>query len=93
MQLQRVGTHKTSIVHKNGVLSVTYHSTEVVRVTGHYITLATGGWKTNTTKARMNQTSNEFDLGYRVYQKAGEWFVEFRSVVIPFEGDELTLVK
>lgn len=58
-------------------LSVTLYNTEVVRVERDRITLDHGGHKTVTTKARMNQASNEYGLGYTVYQKQGEWFVAF----------------
>ena len=39
------------------------------------VVLRDGGWKSLTTKLRMNQASNQFSLGYTVYQKARRWFV------------------
>lgn len=37
-----------------------------------------GGWKTATTKMRMNQFSAEYcDGAYSVYQEKGEWYVVF----------------
>jgi len=36
----------------------------------------TGGWYTPTTKNRMNQTLNQFGIPLRVFQKAGQWFIE-----------------
>lgn len=75
-----IGKHKT-IVESNretGVLSVRYHNTEVVRRgPDGMITLNTGGWRTKTTKTRMNQASIEFGLGFYVYQENFGWFVEF----------------
>tara|TARA_R100000988_G_scaffold92895_1_gene57046 strand:+ start:186 stop:548 length:363 start_codon:yes stop_codon:yes gene_type:complete len=57
-----------------------YHKTPVVRVEttehGDIITLNTGGYKTVTTKARINdffRYSSEHDVG--VYQKDYEWYV------------------
>ena len=55
---------------------VTYHQTEVVRYHGgNEFTLDSGGWRTVTTKRRMNQAAQHWGRGFRVYQKAGEWFV------------------
>jgi len=41
----------------------------------------------------MNQASNEYDLGYQVFQKKGKWFVDFKGDTIPFEGKTLVLKK
>ena len=83
----------TSVVCTNGRISVTYHNTLVVEVTPTHIHLDTGGWKTNTTRTRMNQASNQFNLGYQVYQKDFAWFVDFRGVTYPFTGSTLSLTK
>jgi hypothetical protein len=76
------------------MVSVRYHATEVVRVdrgTG-LVVLNSGGWRTPTTKTRMNQASRQFDLGYLVSQIQGEWRVQLPDgVSIPFE-DGMTLV-
>ena len=53
--------------------------------------LNTGGWPTVTTKARMNQTANQYDLGFTVYQKDFNWFVQTAFAIIPFDGSILTL--
>lgn len=57
--------------------AVTYHETEVARIDGDTVTLDSGGWRTVTTKRRMNQASKEWGRGFRVYQEKGEWFVWF----------------
>ncbi len=76
-QQHRIGRVATSVKGrmKNGLLSVVYHATEVVKVEDGFITLDHGGWLTTTTKTRMNQASNQFGLGFYVFQKAGEWFI------------------
>ncbi len=71
-----LGTHKTTVRRKDGVLSVVYHATEVVRVEHKRVTLDSGGWETHTTKNRMNQASKQFDLGFTVFQKAFQWYVD-----------------
>ena len=76
-QQSTIGTHKTTKARIDNKLIVTYHSTAVVLIKNNrYVTLNSGGWYTNTTKTRMNQASNEYGLGYRVYQKDWDWFVE-----------------
>lgn len=78
-QLQQVGTVATSIFTEDGYTRVIYHNTTVVRFNNTLIELNSGGWQTATTKTRMNQASNQFDLGYQVYQKDFTWFVDFKG--------------
>ena len=44
-----------------------------------------------TTKARMNQVSSQFDLGYYVFQKNFEWFVDYNNAVSPFWADVMII--
>jgi len=90
-QTQKVGKVFTSITKIDGNIVVKYHNTDVVAVNNGKITLKTGGWWTNTTKTRMNQASNQFGLGFHVYQKAGEWFVTYNGETIPFTDEKLTI--
>ena len=83
----------TSVVCTNGRITVVYHKTRVVDVTPKHITLDTGGWKTATTKLRMNQASAQFNLGYSVYQQKGQWFVSYRGVTRQFDQDEIVLER
>ncbi len=79
MRMNELGKTATTVREKDGVLSVVYHQTEVVKFDRNtsILTLDTDWHFTATTKARMNQASNQFDLGYRVYQKDFNWFVSF----------------
>lgn len=85
----KVATHVWSD-NVNGTF-VRYHNTVVVEFTPEKIRLNSGGWRTATTKLRMNQTSNQFGLGFSVFQHKRRWYVdigvfgssEFRR--IPFE--------
>ena len=96
-QTRTIGTTATTIGrNENGAMVVRYHATPVVTVNpGGLITLNTGGYFTHTTKSRMNQAANQFDLGYQVYQKAYAWFVVRRLAdgswdwdnPIPFDGN------
>lgn len=75
-------TH-TQISHGE-VTVVRYHDTDVVAFGRNTIILDSGGWKTNTTKLRMNQASNEYHLGYQVFQLLGKWYVAYRGKTIDF---------
>ena len=83
-QTHTVGTHKTSIVQLEGLTSVVYHNTPVVQFNSDEIVLDSGGWDTRTTKTRMNQASNQYGLGFEVYQVNYTWYVEYKGETIPF---------
>ena len=96
-QLRKVTGVATSIRMEQGKTIVRYHSTDVVTVYPNgNVKLDTGGWRTATTKVRMNQASAQFGLGFRVYADKGEWYVSFppdwsKEGRIAFDGDTLTL--
>jgi hypothetical protein len=96
-QTTRIGSHKTSVfTDTDGFTKVIYHSTPVVKFNHAKIILNHGGYKTITTKLRMNQTSNQFNLGFRVYQKDFDWFVQLLpfnngNKPIPFDSRELII--
>jgi len=89
--INRVGSHKTYIRSSGQSIIVRYHNTDVVKFTPKTITLNTGGWKTNTTKTRMNQASNQYGLGFSVSQVKGVWYVSHKGKKIPFKGNTLKL--
>lgn len=89
-QQHRVSGVATKIRQDGSYTVVSYHSTDVVKFNSDKIILDSGGWLTNTTKTRMNQTSNQYGLGYNVYQKNHNWFVRFKGKDIPF-NDGMTL--
>lgn len=78
-QIQTIGKHKTTVKTTNGETVVRYHETDVVVFNDIVIQLNSGGWMTATTKLRMNQASNQFNLGYRVFQKDHVWYVTLPS--------------
>lgn len=80
-QQYKVGKHATTIRKSENYLAVRYHATDIVKADDEDIVLDHGGWCTPTTKTRLNQASNQFDLGYHVYQKDGDWFVEYKGKV------------
>jgi hypothetical protein len=94
-QLQTIGKVATSVKRDEmGILRVTYHATDVVTVfPDGEIVLNTGGYFSHTTKARMNQASNQFGLGFQVWQKNFAWFVDCDGETIPFNSTSVTLRK
>ncbi len=83
-QTHTIGKHATTVKAAGVITYVRYHGTDVVRFGPGTIILDSGGYHTATTKQRMNQTSNQFNLGYSVFQKDFEWFVEFYNEIAPF---------
>ncbi|RJQ25410.1 hypothetical protein C4565_08295 [Candidatus Parcubacteria bacterium] len=62
----------------DGWMACVYHQTKVVRWdrdTRGVAVLNSGGHRTATTKARMNEVSKHYDLGFHVFQTGGNWFV------------------
>lgn len=64
---------------------IIYHKTAVVSFDAEKIILNSGGYKTATTKTRMNQAANQFRLGFQVIQKDFDWYVLFKGEKIPFD--------
>jgi len=87
--LHKLGTHKTMVYPSNDFINVKYHNTDVVSFNDNEFILRTGGWFTKTTKDRMNQASNQYGLGYRVFQKNFAWYVDYQNQVIPFTCDKI----
>jgi hypothetical protein len=92
-QTQRLSGRATRVWRDPaGTLVVQYHNTEVVTASADgKVVLRTGGWQTATTRTRMNQAANQFQLGYSVFQKDFNWFVTWRGKTIPFNSEELVL--
>jgi len=63
-----------------------YHNTCVAQLdNNNNVKLHSGGWRTATTKTRMNQFSNEFCGGrFRVYQKNNTWFVSYAGAELDY---------
>lgn len=88
----KLGTHQTTInpIEPNG-FAIRYHSTDVVRVFPDRIELNHGGYVTTTTKRRMNQASNVYNLGYQVFSRKGTLYVTFKGIEHRFIENTFTL--
>lgn len=68
-----------------GTKSFFYHNTPVVSIfKDGSIALNSAGFQSVTTKRAMNQASNEYNLGFTVYQLKGLWLVTWKGETIPF---------
>lgn len=85
------GVETTTYRNRDGALVGIYRGTEVASQLGNVITLKTGGWKSRTTKLRMNQFANSYvSSKFGVIQKDYSWFVVLGDQKIPFDGDTIT---
>jgi hypothetical protein len=65
----------TEVINENGVSTVKLHGNKIAEVSDNSITLFDGGWRTVTTKSRLNAILRTFGDGDGVYQKKGTWFI------------------
>lgn len=83
-QLEKIGRVATKIYEFGTFTKIKYHKTDVVSFNDYEIILNSNGWRTQTTKNRMNQASNEFDLGFTVYQRDSVWYVDYKGETLKF---------
>lgn len=86
-----IGRTSTSIVRDGDDTEIAYHGTKVVIFNEASIKLDNGGYDTVTTKRRMNEAAQLFNLGYQVNQVKGLWVVRFKGKDYPYRGDRLSL--
>ena len=83
----------TKVTEADGMTCVKLHNTIVVRFNASEVILNSGGWKTVTTKARMNQAANEYNLPYQVYQDKGEWYVNVLDKTFTFQDGMIIKIR
>ena len=88
-RMEKVGSVATVVKVTENHTAVRYHNTDVVMFDSENIVLDNGGYLTLTTTTRMNQASNEFNLGYKVRRKLGEMIVTFKGVDYPFTRSQV----
>ena len=76
MAYNKLSTYRTTWFDNDDHGGVTYHQTNIVSWEDGKITLRSGGWESVTTKRKMNQASHQFALGFGVFQRNWEWFVD-----------------
>lgn len=63
--------------NNRSVVNVKYYNTVIVKIENDVITLNSGGFRTNSTKKRMNEVLEP--IGYRVIQKNNVWYIKHDS--------------
>lgn len=94
-QTTRLGKTATTILvdSTSGMTNVCYHNTNVVSFNEKKIILNSNGWRTATTKLRMNQAANQFDLRYVVSQKNGNWYVYNTANGTQYDYKDMMVIK
>lgn len=90
----KLSTYQTQVACADGHIIVIYRGTKIAeRLPNGEITLNTGGWKSVTTKRKMNQASRQFGLDYQVFQVKGVWYVGHGEAgnLREFVGDVIVL--
>jgi hypothetical protein len=92
MSYNKLSSYATTVFNEDGWYKVVYHSTCIVKWNEDQIILDNGGWQTATTKKKMNQAANQFNLGFQVYQEDFDWFV-YLDMVTPFEFENGMIIN
>lgn len=80
MKARDFGRATELYISRTGETVLKYHNTEVVSYGRGVVVLNHGGWKTATTKRRMNQFAERAGLKYRVFQKDFRWYVRLNTI-------------
>ena len=85
----RLKNNTSEILYKNGIRAIRLHQTDVVTFHPNgYVTFNTGGWRTATTKVRINEYAPDT---FTVRQVKGEWyFMRGDNVIARMNGNTLT---
>jgi len=84
-QLKQVSKHNTTVFNDGIHTVIKFHYTDVVKFNHREIILNSNGYETYTTKTRMNQASNQYGLGFKVYQEDFIWYVKYQDFTLKFE--------
>jgi len=96
-QNQIVRGVQTNILQTARGPGVVYRGTLVAIREGDVVILRSNGWRTATTKLRMNQFANQFcDGAFSIYQHKGEWYVQNNArneTEVFFDGIQISIAK
>jgi hypothetical protein len=87
-RMNKLSNYRTTWFNNGNQGGVRYAYTDIVTWKDGKVTLNSDGWETVTTKRKMNQASNQFGLGFDVYQDNWTWFVNLPNggVVKYYDG-------
>ena len=76
----------TSVYNENEVSIVRLHGNKIAEIGDTWLKLYDGGWRTTTTKSRLNAILSAHGNGERVYQKNHQWFISYDGKVEEFKS-------
>ena len=76
----------TEVVNINGNAFVYLHGNHIATVFNDSMQIFDGGWRSNTTKSRLNALCYEFAYGCGVFQKNFEWFISTACGTVDFDS-------
>jgi len=76
----------TEVVNEDGVSIVKLHGNKIAEVGDTWLRLFDGGWRTTTTKSRLNAILRVHGNGEGVFQKNFEWFMSTAEGDVEFES-------
>ena len=80
----KVRQKKATTVSKDNGTTVKLYQTDIVKILSNGdIQLNSGGHKTATTKRRMNEVADEFELYFKVFAKGGVWYISTEDRLEP----------
>jgi hypothetical protein len=77
----------TEVINIDGVSFVYLYSNLIAMVADTWLELFDGGFRSNTTKSRINSILQAHGNGEYVYQKNFNWFVSTKDGEVPFNGN------
>jgi hypothetical protein len=80
----------TTVMHEDGVATVTLYGNRIAVVGDSFLTLFDGGRQSNTTKSRLNAILSGNGNGTeKVFQKNRKWFISYDGITELFESGAL----
>lgn len=76
----------TTVTNENGVTTVLLHGNKIAEVTDTSITLFDGGYRSNTTKSRLNAILQGHGNGERIFQQDYVWYIMIGGKKVEFES-------
>ncbi len=77
----------TRVLHTDGVAEVYLHGNKIAEVGDTSLRLFDGGWRSNTTKSRLNAILKANGNGMEgIYQKDWQWYISHDGIVEEFES-------
>ena len=76
----------TTVSNNDDVSTVYLHGNKIAEIGDAFVRIFDGGWRTNTTKSRLNAIINEFCNAFTdgVFQKDFQWYVRDNKVTHDF---------